>query len=72
MSSLMTFIITLMLTFFAYWHRDRALYVLCGLALIAYGFFYFTSSGYLSILLVLFGIFSFIKAWWDRPKRTEG
>lgn len=55
----------------AYWRRDRLLYVLSGFAFIIYGFNYWSSSNYMSIILVLLGVCSFMKAWLEKGKAVK-
>ena len=62
------FILVLVFAGLAYWHRDRLLYIIAGLAFITYGFSYLSTSIYISILLVLLGAYSFLKAWLDRKE----
>lgn len=54
--------IILLLVILAFWHRDPIMYVLAGFSFILYGFSLWTTSGYLSILLVVAGIALFVKA----------
>jgi len=58
--------IVALFTILAFWHRDRLLYIISGFAWIVFGFSFWTTSHYLSILLVLGGIYNFIKAKWDK------
>lgn len=51
----------LFITVLAYWHRDRFLYVLSGLSLLAYGFPYYSTDLSMSIILVLLGIYNLYK-----------
>jgi hypothetical protein len=46
----------------AYWHRDRLLYILAGFGFLIFGFDYWTTNYWLSIIIVLAGIYSFMKA----------
>lgn len=57
----------------AWWHRDPFAYVISGFALILYGL-YFTGAItdinlYLGIFIITLGIYSFMKAAWDRKRK---
>jgi len=62
----MIIIIMLVLVGLAYWRGDRPLFLISGLGLMIYGFSYIDTSLYYSILIVLAGIFTFIKAFTKR------
>lgn len=53
--------IMIFINILAYWHRDRVLYLLAGFACLLFGFSYWGSSAYLSILVALLGIYNFFK-----------
>lgn len=61
-------VLVLALAGFAYWHRDRLLFVLSGFAFIIYGFSYWQTSWVMSIILVLAGMYGFAKAKWGGAK----
>lgn len=67
-ASAIILIIILALTGLAFWHRDRLLYIIAGIAFVLSGFDYWSISHYLSILVVLAGMYMFFKAKYD--KRT--
>ena len=62
----MTLVIMLGLATLAYWRGDKPLFMLSGLGFIIYGFAFFPTSFYFSILMVLAGIFLFIRAFTKR------
>lgn len=59
------------ITFLAFWHRDRVLYILTGFAWLLFGFDFYRTSAYVSIILAMLGIYCFVKAAWDRKKASE-
>ncbi len=58
--------IVVAVNFFAYHYRDRWLFVAAGFALMLYGFGLWDDYYYLSILLVMTGIYNLGKAGWDK------
>lgn len=45
----------------AYWHRDKFLYLLAGFACLLFGFEFWGTSTYLSLLIGVLGIYNFFK-----------
>ena len=70
LASLISLLLVLALAIFAHW-RGGLLYILSGLAFIVYGFSLWSTSTYLSILLVVAGAYMFAKAIWSRKKAEE-
>ena len=64
------FIVALMLVI-AHWRRNPPLYVVAGLACIIYGFVYWTGGVYISLLVIMLGMVSFLEAWLDKGKVTK-
>lgn len=64
----LVFLVLASLVGLAYWHRDRLLYVLAGLALLVYGVSQFIDNIYIGLLFIILGIYSFVKAAVDRRK----
>jgi uncharacterized membrane protein YozB (DUF420 family) len=52
--------------FMAYLFRERWLCVLGGFALVIYGFSLWVDIWYLSIILVLWGLYNLVKTWKDK------
>ena len=69
LTTLVGLAIIIMLVILAFWHRDPIMYVLAGFSFILYGFTLWTTSWYLSILLVVAGMALFVKARVDRKKK---
>ena len=65
-------VICLLLTVIAFWHRERLLYVLAGLSWIAYGAMEFSSNIYIALILLLLGVYNFVKAALDHGKAAKG
>jgi len=65
-TNLFAFVLPIFLMIIAVWRRTWLLYVLAGFAWVLYGFGYWTTNHYMSIILVLVGIFCFAGAKWDR------
>ena len=65
-TNLFAFVLPVFLMIIAVWRRTWLLYVLAGFAWVLYGFGYWTTNHYMSIILVLVGIFCFAGAKWDR------
>jgi hypothetical protein len=65
-SSLLAFIPLLLLVGVAFWSKDPVFYIAGGLGMILFGFSYWTSNNYMSILLVLTGAAVFSKAFIGR------
>ncbi len=63
---IMMLVVMLGLAFLAYLREDKPLFLIAGLAFIVYGFSFFATSFYFSILMVLAGIFFFIRAFSKR------
>jgi len=59
-------LLVVIITVLAYWHKERLLYIFAGFAQMLYGFSYFSINTYISIVFVLLGIYSLIKAWLKR------
>ena len=62
----MTLVVMLALAALAYMRNDRPLFLVSGLGFITYGFSYFATSLYFSILMVVAGVFLFIRAFTKR------
>jgi len=62
LTTIIGFVIVILLAVLAYWHREMLLYIISGLAFMIYGFSYTDTSVYISALLVIAGIYTFIKA----------
>jgi len=60
----------LMFNIFAFWHRERVLYIIAGFCTLLYGFQYVSSDqAYISWLLGIFGVFTItVKGFFDRKK----
>jgi len=69
LAALIGMVIIILMVVLAFWHRDPIMYVLAGFSFILYGFTLWTTSWYLSILLVVAGMGLFIKAGIDRKKK---
>jgi len=61
LAALIGLAIVVLLVVLAFWHRQPILYVLAGFSFILYGFTLWTTSSYLSILLVVAGLALFVK-----------
>lgn len=74
MTHQIVFLLTLALfKWFAYWHREKGLYVLAAFASIAIGFSYISTSWEIGVLLLAWGGYDFFKAAWDKSSRkAEG
>ena len=66
LADIFAFALPIFLTVIAVWRRTWLLYVPAGFAWVLYGFGYWPTSHYMSIILVLVGIFCFAGAKWDR------
>jgi len=64
-------IIVSLILIIAHWRRIPPLYVIAGLACIIYGFAYWTGGVYISLLVILLGMVSFLEAWLDKGKVTK-
>jgi hypothetical protein len=63
-------VILLFTTILAYWHRDKFLFGISGIFLIIYGLTQINSeTWYLSLFMVVLGIYNFFKAAWDYERR---
>lgn len=62
LAALIGLAIVVLLVVLAFWHREPILYVMASFSFILYGFSLWTTSSYLSILLVVAGIALFVKA----------
>ena len=69
LAALIGLVVIIFLVILAFWHRDPIMYVLAGFSFILYGFTLWTTSWYLSILLVVAGMALFVKARVDRKKK---
>lgn len=69
--TILTLIPLILLSILAFWHRDRLLYVLTGFAFLIFGFSFYRTSVYISIILAILGVYCFVKAAWDRKKAKE-
>lgn len=69
--TMLTLIPLVLISLLAFWHRDRLLYILTGFALLIFGFSFYRTSVYISIILALLGIYCFVKAAWDKKKARE-
>lgn len=68
LSAVIGLFIIILLAVLAFWGRDPLIYVLAGFGFLLYGFAFWTTSSYMSILLVIAGITLIAKAWADRKK----
>ena len=66
MSTIILLFLIAFITILAYWRHDRVWYILSGFALIIYGFNYWDTSNYMSIILVVGGFYNFAKAKWEK------
>jgi hypothetical protein len=62
-SFLLSFAVGAMLTGFAYWHRDRLLYIFSGVALIVLAgqFYALTDNYYIGLILGFSGVYTIFK-----------
>jgi hypothetical protein len=67
-SDILGLMIVVFIGLLAFWHRDSRIYILAGFSFLLYGFGYYRTSVYISVILALLGIFCFAKAAWDRKK----
>ena len=58
---LLCLIVVVFLSVLAYWHRDKLLYLLAGAACLLFGFGFWSTATYLSILVVMLGMYNWIK-----------
>ena len=72
MNQLVILLILALFKGFAYWHRERWLYVLAGFASLAIGFTYVDTNFAIGILFLAWGGYDFAKAMWDKGKKTVG
>ena len=57
-------IIVSLFTGLAFWKNDRMLYYLAALSLAVFGFAYYTTISYYSILVVILGVYCFARGVW--------
>lgn len=66
MATIIEFLLVMFLMTMAVWRRNWMLYVISGFAWMLYGFTYWTTDHYMSIMIVIIGLFNFVGAKWDR------
>jgi len=53
----------------AYWRRIPMIYAVAGLLAVVYGFVYYNTGATMGIGIVVFGIMTFIMAFWDKGEK---
>lgn len=61
----------LIITFFGYWHRDKPLLLIGGIGWMIYGFSYWSTYWWLSVILVLSGFAIILKTALDTRKQNQ-